>query len=37
VDPARREDFLRVAARRNLRLAPFGTLSGGGAHRIVVR
>jgi selenide,water dikinase len=37
VDPARREDFLSVAMRRNLRLAPFGALSASGAHRITVR
>jgi len=37
VDPARRDDFLRVVARRNLRLAPFGTLSASGTHRITVR
>jgi selenide,water dikinase len=37
VNPARRDDFLRVAARRSLRLAPFGTLSAGGTHRITVQ
>jgi len=37
VNPARRDDFLRVAERRNLRLAPFGTLSASGTHRITVR
>jgi selenide,water dikinase len=37
VDPAARDDFLRVAADRGMRLAPFGTLSADGAHRIVVR
>ena len=37
VDPMRRDDFLRVAARRSLRLAAFGTLSASGTHRIAVR
>jgi len=36
VDPVLREDFLRVATRRGLLLAPFGTLSGSGTHRIAV-
>ena len=37
VDPARRDDFLRVTERRHLRLAPFGTLSSSAEHRVTVR
>jgi selenide, water dikinase len=37
VDPARREDFLRVAERRNRRLTPFGTMAATGGDRITVR
>ena len=37
VNPARRDDFLRVATRRSLRLAPFGAMSATGTHRITVR
>ncbi len=37
VDPARRDDFLRVASKRGLSLSPFGTLAGAGGRRITVR
>ncbi|HVY67268.1 MAG TPA: selenide, water dikinase SelD [Gammaproteobacteria bacterium] len=37
VDPERRDDFLRAATKRGMRLAPFGTLTGSGSHRVTVR
>ena len=37
VDPARRDDFLRVASKRGLGLSPFGTLASAGAWRVTVR